>query len=196
VVDLRVATSAIPSDATFLPPVPSATRVPTRGAGVEGGVHVYLFGLGPSRVGLGVSGLRVRGGAAPGATSSGSGSTAVRTPEVDTALTVLTSQLSFNFGTGDGWSYLSAGVGRARVTAVTSPIPDATTGSVVPGASTNTGLLPSTNVGGGARWFLGGHLAVSFDVRVHLIRPGAAKGSRTATPGATVTAASVGISVR
>jgi hypothetical protein len=197
-VDLRVSTSAIPSDAAFLPPVPSGTRVPTRGAGGEAGVHVYLFRLGPSRIGLGVAALRVRGGASPGATSSTSGGTvAAQTPDVDAALTVVAPQLSFNFGTSDGWSYLSAGVGRARATAVTSPVQAVPGGSAgTPGASANSGWISSTNVGGGARWFLRRHLAVTFDVRVHVIGRGASRADRPSTPRTTVTAASVGISVR
>jgi hypothetical protein len=199
VIDLRGATSAIPSGEAFVPPVPSGTRLPTRGAGVEAGAHVYLFRLGPSRVGLGAAVLRVRGGASPQTASSASGGSAVSpTPDVDAALTVLASHVSFNFGTGDGWSYLSAGAGRARVTAVASPVQGSNgTGSTgAGGGSANSGSLSSANIGGGARWFLGRHFGISFDVRMHLIGAGASDGERPATPRANVTAATVGISVR
>ena len=72
-------------------------------------------------------------------------------------------QLSFNFGTGHGWSYLSGGVGRSVW------------------SLHETGLLPSSsdveplqtiNYGGGARWFIKNHLAFSLDVRFYEIQPG------------------------
>jgi hypothetical protein len=201
VVDLRGATSAIPVDAGFYPPVPVGTSVPSRGFGVDVGAHVYLFHVGPARLGVGASLLRVRGAVSPVPRPSGSTSSsltgAATTPEVDAAVTAVAPQLSFNFGSAAGWSYLSAGVGRARVTSVTSAFAGTAAESGVTGAeNANSGMLSSLNFGGGARWFPKTRLGVSFDLRVHRISRGTADPSRPATPRTTVVAASVGISVR
>ena len=71
-------------------------------------------------------------------------------------------QLSFNFGTGNGWSYLSGGVGYANW-------------SVVPqgqaGFPPDEERLKTINYGGGARWFMKSHLAFSFDFRIYAISP-------------------------
>jgi hypothetical protein len=198
-IDLRGVTSGLPVGAAFFPPAPSGTRIPTRGYGVDAGAHVYPLQLGPARLGVGVGLMRVRG-AAPAVALSGSTSsstTASTTPEVDSALTIIAPQLSFNFGSSAGWSYLSAGVGRARVRTETSDFrSDAAVPDVTAGAAANSGSRRSVNIGAGARWFAKAHLGVSFDVRLHMISAGDAEGSRPATPRSIVTAASVGISVR
>ncbi|HVQ13030.1 MAG TPA: hypothetical protein VMS40_05545, partial [Vicinamibacterales bacterium] len=82
-------------------------------------------------------------------------------------------QLSLNFGTSDGWSYLSVGAGTARVDAVES------------------GSSSSINAGGGARWFMNRHVGVGFDIRMHRI---AADGDTMAR--STQVAASVGLSLK
>jgi hypothetical protein len=115
-----------------------------------------LFGFGPARIGLGASFLRVR------ATS----------PDAQINVQLLAPQLSFNFGTSNGWSYLSAGAGPARV--------DGAVAFDVGGV----------NAGGGARWFLNNHLGIGFDIRMHKL---AAKG---AFPRTTLVSASVGMSVK
>jgi hypothetical protein len=77
--------------------------------------------------------------------------------------TTLAPQLSFNFGTGTGWSYISGGLGRS-------------TWAVVPqgqeGFPADSEKLKTINYGGGARWFMKTHLAFSFDVRFYAINPG------------------------
>ena len=72
-------------------------------------------------------------------------------------------ELSFNFGTGDGWSYLSGGMGPS----VWSLRADG-----VDAEGANTERLTTINYGGGARWFTSRHLAFSFDVRFYAIDPG------------------------
>jgi len=200
VIDVRGATSGIPVDAAFFPPAPAGTSLPARGFGVDVGAHVYPMDLGPARLGVGVRLLRVRGAASPAAPVASSivgSSTGAATPAIDAAVTVIAPELSFNFGSAAGWSYLSAGVGRARVTSVSSAFGASGAGStaIAPGDA-NSGMLRSVNIGGGARWFTKARLGVSFDVRVHLISAGSTEGTRPATPRATVMAASVGISVR
>jgi hypothetical protein len=157
VVDVRGATSGIPTSIGLYPDVPSGGHVPSRGFGYDVGGHVYLFNLGGARVGLGVSVLGVRGTAT----------------DATATMNVVAPQLSFNFGTSDGWSYLSVGAGTARVNAE------------------ETGSSSAINAGGGARWFIKRHIGVGFDLRLHRI---AADGD---VMGDSMTfAASVGFSVK
>jgi hypothetical protein len=196
-IDLRGATSGLPADAAFFPPLPSGTSIPTRGYGVDVGAHVYPLQLGPARLGVGVGVLHVRGTASPETPSSSTGSTAATTPDVDSTLTVISPQLSFNFGSSAGWSYLSAGLGGARVTSVTSAFRgEGIASDLTPGGDANSGFRMSTSIGGGARWFAKARLGVSFDLRVYFVSAGSAEGTRPATPRSTLTSASVGVSVR
>ena len=204
VIDVRGATSAIPQDAGFFPPVPTATLIPSRGYGIDVGAHVYLMRLGSGRLGIGANVLRVRGTASPKAPSSGSTSASTpaprlppTTPDVDATLTTVAPQLSFNFGSADGWSYVSAGLGRAHMTTGSSAFGGEGSGTdLTPARSVDGGTRSSLNVGGGARWFTKRHLAYSFDVRFHIVSAGAEQGTSPATPRTTLVAASVGISLR
>jgi hypothetical protein len=72
-------------------------------------------------------------------------------------------QLSLNFGSGAGWSYISGGIGRS----VWQIVPDGADPQAADQARLNT-----SNYGGGARWFMRKHLAFSFDVRFYAISPG------------------------
>jgi hypothetical protein len=72
-------------------------------------------------------------------------------------------QLSFNFGTGHGWSYLSGGIGLSQW----SVVPDG-----VEPLDADVARLKTVNYGGGARWFIRPHLAFSFDVRFYAMNPG------------------------
>jgi hypothetical protein len=72
-------------------------------------------------------------------------------------------QLSFNFGTGNGWSYISGGIGRS-VWALHETGLAASDADVEP--------LRTLNYGGGARWFIKDHLAFSLDARFYQIKEG------------------------
>ena len=74
----------------------------------------------------------------------------------------LAPQLSFNFGDGDGWSYLSGGIGTSQWSVVRDG-----SGALPPDIE----RLKTINYGGGARWFIKRHLAFSFDVRFYAIDP-------------------------
>ena len=157
VIDVRGVTSGIPASPGLYPDLGDQYVVPARGFGFDVGAHVYLFSLGPARLGIGANYIEVRGTAT----------------DADATLETIAPQLSFNFGTSDGWSYLSVGAGTARVNAVAS-------------ASSS-----AINAGGGARWFLKRHLAVGFDVRFHMI---AADGDTMGK--STQVSASVGLSLK
>jgi hypothetical protein len=162
VLDVRGATSGLPSDTAFFPALAENTLVPSRAFGFDLGAHVYLFSLGPARVGLGANYLRARG-----------------TSEAVTAnVSTVAPQISFNFGSSNGWSYLSAGLGRAWVR---------TTADQVSGTTEReTGGVASLNFGGGARWFLTSRLGVGFDVRWHRL---------SATPHTMLLSAAAGFSI-
>ena len=164
VLDLRGATSNLPTETAFFPGIPLETIVPARGFGFDVGAHVYVLRLGPSRVGLGANYLRVRG----------------TTMGIVANTSTVAPQVSFNFGTANGWSYLSAGLGRAWVT---THFDDDESDAV----TAESESLNATNYGGGARWFLTRRLAVGFDARFHRI---------SGPPKASLFSVSVGFSVR
>jgi hypothetical protein len=199
VVDLRGATVSLPQDAAFFPDVPSSTAVPSRGYGLDVGAHIYVLQLGPARLGIGGMLLRARGTASPGEPDEDedeepSPTGLATTPDVAALLTTVGPQISMNFGSRAGWSYLSAGIGRARMSTRASRFVDEDDEDDVTAAQLmEHGSRSSLNFGGGARWFTRERLAVSFDVRFHIIGAG---GEEPATPGSTLLAASVGVSLR
>lgn len=177
VLDVRGVTSAVPTDATFYPTLTS-TVVPSRGFGADLGGHVYLFNVGPARVGLGASVMFVRATTtAPASTQEGSATAGQR---LTLTMRVIAPQISFNFGSRDGWSYLSAGLGIGSLNT------EAT--DVAPGTQ-ESGLRRSLNYGGGARWFIKPRVAFSVDLRAHQMAGGV-------TPRVSVFAVSAGMSIR
>lgn len=192
VVDVRGVSGSVPQDAGFFPTVPRGTIIPSRGLGFDLGGHVYLMQVGAARLGVGANLLRVHRVTSPPATTPSSGTPTPpppRTiPDVEATLTTVAPQVSFNFGTADGWSYVSAGVGTAQLSTATS-------GTLTSGAL-DTGRLSSINAGGGARWFAQRHLAFAFDVRFHLVSAGKGGEIVAGTPRTTLVSAAVGISLR
>ena len=168
--DLRGVTSPVPGDEVFYPRLDPSARIPERGFGIDIGAHVYVVNIGTSRLGLGAQIVNVRAVTDPLASSSTTGTgtsapTAAAGQSVRIDLRIITPQVSFNFGTRDGWSYVSGGIGTTEVVAKTS--------GVIAGRRESE-RLRSLNVGGGARWFLKRHLAVGFDLRLHRIAAGTA----------------------
>ena len=169
VIDLRGTTSGLPVDIALYPDRTGTTststttstestsfNVPSRGWGFDAGAHFYPFSLGPTRVGFGASFIEARG----------------TTGDAKLTLKMVAPQLSFNFGTSNGWSYLSAGIGPARLEA------------------DRTFDTQAVNAGGGARWFVNNHLAIGFDIRGFQL---AATGT---LPKTTKVAVSVGLSLK
>src|SRR5262245_17925108 len=116
VIDVRGLTTGVPTVGALYPitttPPPSTPTgppstqttsttltIPSRGFGVDAGAHVYPLGLGPARLGIGANVLYARGTA----------------PDAVLTMQMVVPQLSFNFGTSNGWSYLSAGAGPVRI---------------------------------------------------------------------------------
>ena len=96
-------------------------------------------------------------------------------------------QVSFNFGSGNGWSYLSGGLGLS-------------VWSIVPGTEQATpadeAQLKTINYGGGGRWFAKKHVAFTFDVRFYAINPGIPNGGLGLSPRTTLVVIGTGVSVR
>jgi hypothetical protein len=165
VIDLRGTTVGAPQESPYYPVVPLGTNVPARGFGLQAGGHVYPLAVGKHRVGFGVDVLVTRGTVTTptvmtstdttGTATSTSGTTDVF-PDVAVTTRIISPQVSLNFGSSRGWSYLTAGGGAARVS------------SSADGEDVVTNKT-DVNVGAGARWFITDHVGVGFDLRAHRI---------------------------
>jgi hypothetical protein len=159
VIDIRGTTLGVPQTPDFYPAdLPGDTIIPARGFGLQAGAHLYRGKLGPGRFGFGVDFSWTRGTAAPVVSSSGSTGTitGITLPDVHVTMRVISPQVSWNFGSSKGWSYLTGGGGVASVRSVA-------------GAQDLTRQVGDINAGAGARWFLTDHLGVGFDLRAHWI---------------------------
>lgn len=157
-------------------------ELPGAGLGVHAGAHVYVLTWRAVTVGLGGS-----------LTLARSHSSAKQLSEFETGRAVterfthVAPELSFNFGTGRGWSYISGGIGPG----VWSVVPDGASPT-----SSDKERLQTINYGGGARWFAKPHLAFSFDVRFYAINPGSPRGALPGSPRKTLLMLGAGVSVK
>jgi hypothetical protein len=183
VIDVRGTSPNFPQDALLAQSRGlSVGELPRRGVGVDGGAHLYLFKWRVITVGIGAQATLAR------ATSSSIVQDGVETSRAVTSwFTSFTPQLSFNFGTGDGWSYISGGIGKA----VWSTVANAQ--SPLPGDEER---LNTINYGGGARWFAKRHLAFTFDVRFHQIDPGTPMPGLAGSPRTTMMIIGAGVSLK
>src|SRR5262245_15702554 len=133
----------------------SPAQLPGTGLGIQIGAHVYVLRLKAITFGLGAEVATGRATKTPDP-SSGLAPTEER-------FSTFAPELSFNFGNGHGWSYLSGGVGAANWA-----IYPTQTGK----GPADVERLKTLNYGGGARWCAKLHLAFSLDVAIYLIRPG------------------------
>jgi len=124
---------------------------------------------------------KISGFRAPAPANAQDGSAPADGQRLTMTMRVLAPQISFNFGSRDGWSYLSAGLGIGSVNT------EATEAS--PGTQ-ESGLRRSVNFGGGARWFIKPRVAFSVDLRAHRMAGG------DVTPRVSVFAVSAGMSIR
>lgn len=157
-------------------------ELPGAGLGLHAGAHVYVltwkavtFGLGAD-VAIGRSHQKARPISAD----------VVGRATTET-FTHVAPQLSFNFGDGDGWSYISGGIGPGKW----SVVPD----GQAPTAA-DTEALTTINYGGGARWFIKKHLAFSLDVRFYAINPSTPLPDRPSGPRKTLLIFGAGVSIK
>jgi hypothetical protein len=159
-----------------------ASELPSRGFGGDLGLHLYLFKWKALTVGIGGQVTLTRGVSSPA-----NGATTVGLRSVTERFSSITPQLSFNFGHGNGWSYISGGIGPAQRTLV----PAGGAISVI-----DEERLRTVNYGGGARWFIKSHLAFTFDVRFHQIDPGTPQLGFAGSPRSTLLVMGGGVSIK
>jgi hypothetical protein len=158
VVDVHASIPSFPNDSQELADsrgVQNLNSLPGRGWGAQMGAHFYFLRWKALTVGVGGELMVARATSTP---AEGSGAI----PMVERVVTA-SPQLSFNFGSAHGWSYLSGGIGRS-VWALHET-------GLEPSAA-DVESLPTVNYGGGARWFIKNHLAFSLDARFYEMQPG------------------------
>jgi len=154
-------------------------ELPGLGIGVDVAANIYFFRWRAMTIGI--------GGEAMTSVAHQSPQNAIYVPTTERFRTV-DAQLSLNFGSANGWSYLSGGIGGSYW----SLIPDG-------GAATPQDDLARTtiNFGGGARWFAKKHLALSVDGRFYALQDvPEPNGMYPASPKATMFIFGVGIAVK
>jgi hypothetical protein len=156
-------------------------QLPERGMGFELGAHVYPLRGRRVSLGLGASLMRASAKQDPLEDSE----TAATDPTVESRISALTPQVSLNFGSSRGWSYISAGYGWTRRTTGDA---DAT----LPNGSNVT----TVSYGGGARWFIKTHVAFSFDLRFYRLPATVADADGPASPGYTMFVGTAGLSFK
>lgn len=129
------------------------SELPKTVLGLDVGAHVYPV-KGKVTLGLGASLLMVGGTQTPGEPVDG----AVDAPTTPGEFRVrgIVPQVSLNFGSSRGWSYIGAGLGFSQIRA----------GRAESDLSYSPQLL-TLNLGGGARWFVSEHVAFTFDGRYY-----------------------------
>ena len=160
----------------------STANLPTRGLGVVVGAHWYPLHAGIVALGVGAewmtgAGSRTLDPTPPSTTPS---------PTVKAHLSVISPQVSLNFGKQNGWSYISGGIGRSTYTTERedAPLPDPESGS------------KTINYGGGARWFAKKHVAFAVDLRFYAISAQEQTAERPAVPQMTLLMLSAGVSFK
>jgi hypothetical protein len=183
VVNLRGALARLKAE----PPVAAALGVgvddmPTRGLGLSAGAHWYPLRRGRVTFGIGGEALLARDSRAAEPTD-----TALDVPTITVRFSEFSPHISLNFGTNDGWSYISGGIGRARLTAESD---------AGPRVHEPAERVRSLHYGGGARWFTSPRLAFTFDVRFYTIDGREPVGARPGYPRNRFMVISLGASIR
>lgn len=156
--------------------------LPGSGLGLDLGAHVYFYKWKAVTFGAGAQLTLARAHSSQQVQDG-----AVIASAVTEHYTSIAPQISFNFGTGAGWSYLSGGIGPS----VWSVVADGTTA-----LPADDERLMSVNYGGGARWFAKPHLAFTFDVRFYNIYPGTPEFGFPGSPRTRMLIFGAGVSVK
>jgi hypothetical protein len=159
--DVRLAMPSFNTGSALADPLSLRTdQLPSRGWGLEFGATAYPLRGRRFALGLGAALVRTSGSQAPDPEDEA----AADDPTIETRFNALVPQISLNFGSGRGWSYIGGGLALMK----------RATGDAdadVPLGPRLTGI----HYGGGARWFAGRHVAFSFDLRFYRIPEQAAE---------------------
>ena len=131
------------------------SQLPSRGLGIDVGGHLYPVRWRWITLGVGIRLLASAGDRAPSKNDP-----VADGPTVRTTFITASPQLSFNFGSREGWSYVSGGLGSSQLAISTESGQD-------DGSQRRARTI---NYGGGARWFIKRHLAFTLDFRFYSIR--------------------------
>ena len=164
--------------------VDSAT-LPGRGLGLVFGAHWYPLRARAVTLGLGGEVLVSRGSRAPDVDDEAEPPPAAG-PDVSTRFSSVSPQLSLNFGSNRGWSYLTGGLGWGAFRTERADMP------VTPAESRPRVV----NYGGGARWFAKEHVAFALDLRFYAIAAQEAAQGRPAYPSQTLMVFSAGVAFK
>jgi hypothetical protein len=180
VVDVHGTTLGFPDDAQLAASRGLApAELPGRGFGGDLAVHVFPFRYRAVTFGLGGRLMSTR------AHQNQNPETLLR--PVTERFTYLGPQLSFNFGTGSGWSYLSGGLAASTWSVAVDGQPP---------SPADEERLKTLDYGGGARWFAKPHLAFSFDVRFYAVSPRSSVKGLPAGPRTTLFVIGAGVSFK
>ena len=162
--------------------------MPTRGLGLVFGAHWYPVHRGRVTLGLGGELLMSRASKTPDADDDATdGAPPAETPPtVNTRFSSVSPQVSLNFGSNRGWSYLTGGLGWGAFSTERDDAP-------VADGDSRPRIL---NYGGGARWFAKEHLAFTLDLRFYAVAAQAAATGRPAYPSTTLMVFSGGVSFK
>ena len=160
----------------------SESDLPGGGFGVDADANVYLLRWKVLAIGFG-------GQLALGRSRQSVQAVEGQAPRgaVTERFTSIAPELSFNFGSGDGWSYISGGMGTSTWSIVqegSDPLP------------ADTERLRTINYGGGARWFLNPHVAFHFDARFYQIDPGLPAFGYPGSPRTTLLIVGAGVALK
>jgi hypothetical protein len=195
VVDARGSFARYPErpDIAELEEVPVGA-LPSRGLGFTVGAHLYFWRWRAITFGVGGEmhfsrGRREPDVPEPDPTTPPTTPAEPLPPPFRTRFRALSSQLSFNFGKSDGWSYISGGLGTA------APTVAAERGTAGPSRPDAPGRK-TLNYGGGARWFTSDHLAFSLDLRIYAMNPTAATATEPGSPRMNLLVINAGVSFK
>jgi hypothetical protein len=152
-------------------------ELPGAGFGGRIGVHAYLFKWKAITFGIGGEVFSAKSTSNPSDPS-------LNLVPVAERLTSADGQVSFNFGSGHGWSYLSGGFGRSQWSIIPAG---------QPATSADAESLPTANYGGGAHWSIRRHLGFSLDFRLYEIQPGSPTSTGPGSPRTRLLVAGAGI---
>lgn len=156
------------------------SSLPGLGLGLDLGAHWYVLRSRKITLGVGASIVVSRGRKTP--TDEEGQPTG---PTMETRFLSVAPQISLNFGTSRGWSYLSGGLGQSVYDTRLAETP-----------VDNARKTRTINYGGGARWFATPHVAFALDLRFYAMDGQAATESLAATDRVTLMVFSLGMAFK